>query len=295
MTVQAPIPDFAAARWAMVESQLRPIGVTDPLVIEAMAEVERERFVPDEARPLAYGDRAVPLGDGRFLPPPSVLGLLLTQMAAGPGERALVVGAGTGYSAAVMARMGLDVVALESSGSPRRARPRAWNRHCRRPARCRLAQGRTVSPHPDRRRNRDDSQPDRRPAGRGRAARNRSSRPIRHPAHRGPQIGRRVWLSFASRCRHSGSPGLRPTACIHILRGVEPSVPKASFRVADRCADGRHRRSGYAARCTRLGLSHQPDADRPARIAKGDRCDRCHRQSRGAALGNRHRRPQPRP
>lgn len=117
MTVQAPIPDFAAARWAMVESQLRPIGVTDPLVIEAMAEVERERFVPDEARPLAYGDRAVPLGDGRFLPPPSVLGLLLTQMAAGPGERALVVGAGTGYSAAVMARMGLDVVALESSGS----------------------------------------------------------------------------------------------------------------------------------------------------------------------------------
>jgi protein-L-isoaspartate(D-aspartate) O-methyltransferase len=115
MTAHSPIPDFAAARWAMVESQLRPIGVSDPLVIEAMAEVERERFVPEEARPLAYGDRAVPLGDGRFLSPPSVLGVLLTQMAAGPGERALVVGAGTGYSSAVLARMGLDVVALESS------------------------------------------------------------------------------------------------------------------------------------------------------------------------------------
>jgi protein-L-isoaspartate(D-aspartate) O-methyltransferase len=101
----------------MVESQLRPVGVTDPAVIEAMAEVERERFVPDEARPLAYGDRAVPLGDGRFLAAPSVLGRLLTEMAPAPGERALVVGAGTGYSAAVMARMGLDVVALESSGS----------------------------------------------------------------------------------------------------------------------------------------------------------------------------------
>ena len=117
MTVQAPIPDFAATRWAMVESQLRPIGVTDPLVIEAMAAVERERFVPDEARPLAYADRAISLGDGRFLPPPSVLGQLLTQMSAGPGERALIVGAGTGYSAAVMARMGLEVVALESSAS----------------------------------------------------------------------------------------------------------------------------------------------------------------------------------
>src|SRR5215212_7479561 len=115
MTVQSPIPDFAAARLAMVESQLRPIGVTDRAVIEAMGEVERERFLPDEVRPLAYGDRAVALGEGRFLPAPAVLGQLLTQMAAEPGQRALVVGAGTGYSAAVLTHMGLDVVALESS------------------------------------------------------------------------------------------------------------------------------------------------------------------------------------
>jgi protein-L-isoaspartate(D-aspartate) O-methyltransferase len=115
MTAHSPIPDYAAARRVMVENQLRSVGVTDPAVIEAMAEVERERFVPDEARPLAYGDRAVPLGDGRFLPPPSVLGQLLTQMAPEAGQRAIVVGAGTGYSAAVLARMGLDVVALESS------------------------------------------------------------------------------------------------------------------------------------------------------------------------------------
>jgi protein-L-isoaspartate(D-aspartate) O-methyltransferase len=99
----------------MVESQLRPTGVTDPAVIAAMGEVERERFVPEEARPLAYGDRAVPLGGGRFLPEPAVLGVLLTQMELEPGQRAMVVGAGTGYSAAVLSRIGLDVVALESS------------------------------------------------------------------------------------------------------------------------------------------------------------------------------------
>jgi len=115
MTVQTPIPDYAAARRAMVESQLRPQGVVDPLVVAAMGEVERERFLPDEVRPLAYVDRAVAIGGGRFLPAPTVLGQLLTQMRAEPGQRALVVGAGSGYSAAVLAEMGLDVVALESS------------------------------------------------------------------------------------------------------------------------------------------------------------------------------------
>ncbi|HJU77828.1 MAG TPA: protein-L-isoaspartate O-methyltransferase, partial [Sphingomicrobium sp.] len=59
MTVQSPIPDFAAARRAMVENQLRPQGVTDPVVLDAMASVERERFLPAHTRPLAYVDRAV--------------------------------------------------------------------------------------------------------------------------------------------------------------------------------------------------------------------------------------------
>jgi protein-L-isoaspartate(D-aspartate) O-methyltransferase len=114
MTVQTPIPDFAASRRAMVESQLRPLGVTDPGVLEAMGSVERERFVPDDTRPLAYVDRAVALGNGRFLAAPAVLGQLLTQMMPEAGQHALVVGAGTGYSATVLARMGLDVTALES-------------------------------------------------------------------------------------------------------------------------------------------------------------------------------------
>jgi len=115
MTVQTPIPDFTAARAAMIDSQLRPEGVSDPAVLEAMSRVARERFLPPQTRPLAYVDRAVLMGDGRFLPAPAVLGSLLTQMVPDRGQRALVVGAGTGYSAAVLEAMGLAVTALESS------------------------------------------------------------------------------------------------------------------------------------------------------------------------------------
>jgi protein-L-isoaspartate(D-aspartate) O-methyltransferase len=115
MTIQTPIPDFAAARLAMVESQLRPQGVTDRAVLAAMGSVEREKFLPSHTRPLAYVDRAVSIGDGRFLVPPAALGQLLTEMVPMPGQRALVVGAGTGYSAAVLGAIGLEVTALESS------------------------------------------------------------------------------------------------------------------------------------------------------------------------------------
>src|ERR1700741_3759980 len=114
MTLHNPIPDFAAAREAMVESQLRPQGVTDPAILAAMGRIQREMFLPSQTRPLAYVDRAVAMGDGRFMPAPAVLGQLLSEMLPEPGQRALVVGAGTGYSVAVLAAMGLDVSAIES-------------------------------------------------------------------------------------------------------------------------------------------------------------------------------------
>ena len=114
MTVHSPIPDFAAARAAMIDSQLRPQGVTDPAVLAAMGRIERERFLPPHTRPLAYVDRAVSIGTGRFLAAPAVLGQLLTQMMPQRGQKALVIGAGTGYSAAVLTAMGLAVTAIES-------------------------------------------------------------------------------------------------------------------------------------------------------------------------------------
>jgi protein-L-isoaspartate(D-aspartate) O-methyltransferase len=117
MTVHTPIPDFAAAREAMVECQLRPQGVTDPAVVEAMGSVRREKFLPSHTRPLAYVDRAVAMGEGRFVPAPAVLGKLLTQMAPERGQRALVIGGGTGYPAAVLGAMGLDVTAVESDSA----------------------------------------------------------------------------------------------------------------------------------------------------------------------------------
>jgi protein-L-isoaspartate(D-aspartate) O-methyltransferase len=115
MTVQTTEPDFVAARLAMVESQLRPEGVVDPAIVRAMASLPREQFVPEAVRPMAYVDRGLPLGQGRYLSAPTVLGQLLMQMLPEPGERALVIGAGTGYSAAVLAAIGLEVVAIESS------------------------------------------------------------------------------------------------------------------------------------------------------------------------------------
>ena len=111
MTIQQPVPDYAAARQAMIDSQLRPQGVNDPRVMEAIGNVAREQFVPDESRPLAYLDRPVPLGDGRSLAPATWTGLLLTAMALQPGQRALVVGPDPRYAAAVLEAMGLVVTA----------------------------------------------------------------------------------------------------------------------------------------------------------------------------------------
>ena len=106
--------DFSLARRAMVDNQLRPEGVTDRGVLAAMGSVERERFVPESARALAYFDRPLRLTEGRAMMPPAALGRLLSELAPLPGERALVVGSGAGYSAAVLRAIGLDIVALES-------------------------------------------------------------------------------------------------------------------------------------------------------------------------------------
>ena len=104
---------FREMRRAMVASQLRTTGVSDPRVVAAMGAVPREKFVPEHRLAVAYADSLVPLKAGRDLNTPMSLGRLLTEARPAPGERALVVGSATGYAAAVLARLVGHVVALE--------------------------------------------------------------------------------------------------------------------------------------------------------------------------------------
>ncbi|MBL8643779.1 MAG: protein-L-isoaspartate O-methyltransferase [Rhodospirillaceae bacterium] len=106
--------DFAAARRNMVASQIKTNRVTDPLVIEAISEVPREKFLAPEQRNFAYVDDDLPIGKGRVIMEPMVLARLLQLADVQTSDNALLIGAGTGYSTAVLARMASSVVAVES-------------------------------------------------------------------------------------------------------------------------------------------------------------------------------------
>lgn len=105
--------NFEHMRRAMVASQLRTTGVNDPRVVAAMGDVPRERFVPQDRVTTAYADALIPLPGGRALNTPMALGRMLTEARLQGGEKALVIGAGTGYSAAVLAKLVSQVVAIE--------------------------------------------------------------------------------------------------------------------------------------------------------------------------------------
>ena len=109
--------DFAESRNRMVDSQLRPNKVFDPRILSAMRQLPRERFVPAALAPFAYLDEDVRLGGGRVLVEPMAIARLVQLAAVAAGERALVVGAGTGYGAAVLAACGARVTALEEDAA----------------------------------------------------------------------------------------------------------------------------------------------------------------------------------
>jgi protein-L-isoaspartate(D-aspartate) O-methyltransferase len=109
--------DFTDARNRMVDSQVRPNKVTDPRIIAAMRRLPRERFLPPQLAARAYVDEDVPLGGGRYLIEPMVIARLAQLTAAAAGERALVIAAGTGYGAALLAACGARVIALEDDAS----------------------------------------------------------------------------------------------------------------------------------------------------------------------------------
>lgn len=106
--------DFETARRRMVDNQLRTSNVTDRRLLNAMGEVPRELFVPADRRELAYTDAAQPLGSGRALAEPAPFAKLVQLVALAHTDHVLDVGAATGYTTAVLAKLAADVTGLES-------------------------------------------------------------------------------------------------------------------------------------------------------------------------------------
>jgi protein-L-isoaspartate(D-aspartate) O-methyltransferase len=109
----APPTDFATARTMMVDSQVRPNKVTDSRIIAAMRSLPREAFLPPGLAARAYADENVPLGHGRVMPAPMIVARMVQTSGIADGDRVLVVGSGGGYGAALLARCGSVVTAVE--------------------------------------------------------------------------------------------------------------------------------------------------------------------------------------
>jgi protein-L-isoaspartate(D-aspartate) O-methyltransferase len=108
---------YTQRRLEMVERQLRRRGISDERVLRAMEEVPRERFVPPEERKRAYRDGALRIGAGQTISQPWIVASMTALLELGPGDRALEVGTGSGYAAAVLSRCCREVVTIERHAS----------------------------------------------------------------------------------------------------------------------------------------------------------------------------------
>lgn len=106
-------PDFERARAAMVERQLRRRGIADERVLAAMGAVPRERFVPERVRDRAYDDSALPIGEDQTISQPWVVAAICQALDLSGDEALLEIGTGSGYSAAVLARLAREVHSIE--------------------------------------------------------------------------------------------------------------------------------------------------------------------------------------
>jgi protein-L-isoaspartate(D-aspartate) O-methyltransferase len=105
--------DLSAVRHAMVEEQLAARGIRDPAVLEAMRAVPREAFVPPDLTESAYDDGPLPIGEGQTISQPYVVAAMIEAVEPKPGDRALEIGTGSGYSAAVLAHVVAEVYTIE--------------------------------------------------------------------------------------------------------------------------------------------------------------------------------------
>ncbi|MGP9813106.1 protein-L-isoaspartate(D-aspartate) O-methyltransferase [Rhodopseudomonas sp. NSM] len=109
--------DFAAQRERMVALQIVARDVRDPLVLDAMRRVPREAFVPERTRDLAYDDSPLPIGCGQTISQPYIVAAMIEALQLKGGERVLEIGAGSGYAAAVLARIAGEVITIERFGA----------------------------------------------------------------------------------------------------------------------------------------------------------------------------------
>jgi protein-L-isoaspartate(D-aspartate) O-methyltransferase len=97
----------------MVAEQIEARAVEDPLVLEAMRAVPRHRFVSDDWQNYAYRDHPLPIGYGQTISQPYIVALMTEALGIEPGDKVLEIGTGSGYQAAVLAEMGLEVHTIE--------------------------------------------------------------------------------------------------------------------------------------------------------------------------------------
>jgi protein-L-isoaspartate(D-aspartate) O-methyltransferase len=109
--------DFALMRSNMVKNQVLPEEVTNSVVIEALATVPRERFVPRQLARIAYMDDHLPFNKGRMLLRPALFARLLQALNPVSTDKVLYIGCGTGYGPALLGQMGLRVIAIDSEES----------------------------------------------------------------------------------------------------------------------------------------------------------------------------------
>jgi protein-L-isoaspartate(D-aspartate) O-methyltransferase len=98
-----PQMDIERARFNMVEQQIRTWEVLDQRVLEVLFKVQREQFVPDAYRPLAFADMEIPIGNGEKMLQPKLEARMLQELALKPADRVLEIGTGTGYMTALLA------------------------------------------------------------------------------------------------------------------------------------------------------------------------------------------------
>jgi protein-L-isoaspartate(D-aspartate) O-methyltransferase len=104
---------FETQRKRMVERQLLPRGIHDPLVLKAMEKIPREAFVPDDLRESAYGDNPLPIGEGQTISQPYIVALMTEALELKGPEKVLEIGTGSGYQAAVLAEIVQEVYSVE--------------------------------------------------------------------------------------------------------------------------------------------------------------------------------------